>query len=196
MKKIIFLLPLCISLSVKGQDNLKALNNGLPVSEYLEKNFYSEISVDSCYAGIHYILIIPQKNGSVFLELTGDMNSIYKKRIETLLLADIWNKKLIKKCYRKKRIITQPIFLDITNNCTYNTTIFKGPKIDSLINTNFQKKSMYELAIKIMAQQHQLLVSSFNRLLPKNKGGFRHSSYYLLSPCYIKSRPLKKKVIM
>ena len=115
----------------------------------------------------------------------------YKKKLETLLSADIWNKKFVKKCYKKRKLIIQPILLDITENCNNDNSILSKPGKDSLLSSSFDKEKLYEVATRLLVKQHLSLIASYNKLSSDSNS----KRCLLLSQCYIKSIPVKKIIM-
>src|SRR5262245_3358536 len=88
------------------------------LSSYLQHQFYSENFADSCYTGIHF-LEISFSSKSVTTFISGNLNTIYKKRIEKLLSdpLNIWDKRYVSYCKKNKVHIVLPILFDINANC-------------------------------------------------------------------------------
>ncbi|MCS3798925.1 hypothetical protein [Niastella sp. OAS944] len=158
------------------------------LATYLQHQFYSESFVDSCYTGIHFLEIsFSSKSMSTFI--SGNLNSVYKKRIETLV-ADplkIWDKSYVAYCKKKKIHIVLPILFVINANCyrlkdTSNT-------VDPL-----NKSTVNELAIKILNSQSLSLKQSFNEIGLQQKG--KATNCILAAPCTISSRLNKQKTMM
>ena len=167
-------------------------NNDSSLSVFIQNNFFSEPFIDSCYLGIHFVNIEPQKNGVFKVSISGNLNSTFKKRIEDLIFLStkIWDKGLIDDCIKSKKSIVQPVLFDLNKNCTYNSN---EVIIDSS-SYSFDKEAIYKTTTKLLVQRYLLLIESFKQLSPQKNKIF--SDCYLLSPCYIGSRPLRRKMIM
>jgi hypothetical protein len=175
---------------LNGQKIFK--NNDSSLSVFIQNNFYSESFIDSCYLGIHFITIEPQKNGFFKVSISGNLNVTFKKRIEDLILLSTtnWEKNLVDDCIKNKKSIVQPVLFDLNKNCTYKTN---DVNVDSST-YSFGKEAIYETSTKLLVQRYLLLIESFKQLSPQKSKIY--SGCYLLSPCYIGSRPLKKKMDM
>jgi hypothetical protein len=114
----------------------------------------------------------------------------YRKRIETLLTANIWNKKFIRICRKQRELIIQPMFLDISKNCLNDISILKKPENDSVFKASFEKETLYEIATKLLVQQHLSLIESYKNLSSDIK-----RNCLLLPQCYIISKPTKKIIM-
>jgi len=190
MKILILFSQFFVSIISNSQDNLKMLNNGMKLSEYIEKYFYSSSSQDSCYTGIHYITISFERADLPIIQFSGNINPLYKTRIETLLLQKIWNDAFIKDSKKKDRVIIQPIFLDISKNCIYDTMNLSA---DSSLK-NISKERIYEVSTSLLVKQRIELIESYKNLFSTKKS--KTNTYLLLSPCYISARTPKEKIIM
>jgi len=175
---------------IDGQKIFK--NNDSSLSIFIQNNFYSESFIDSCYLGIHFITIDPQKNGFFKVSISGNLNVTFKKRIEDLILLSTknWEKNLVDDCIKNKKSIVQPVLFDLNKNCTYKSN---DVNVDSST-YSFGKEAIYETSTKLLVQRYLLLIESFKQLSPQKST--MYSGCYLLSPCYIGSRPLKKKMDM
>ena len=158
------------------------------LASYVQHQFYSESFVDSCYTGIHFLEIsFSPKSISTFI--SGNLNSVYKKRIENMV-ADplkIWDKSYVTYCKKKKIHIVLPILFVINANCyrlkdTSNT-------VDPL-----NKATVNELAIKILNSQSLSLKQSFNQIALEQKG--KATNVIMVAPCTISSRLNKQKTMM
>jgi hypothetical protein len=189
IKYLLFLSTFLFFDHLNGQKIFK--NNDSSLSVFIQNNFYSESFIDSCYLGIHFITIEPQKNGVFKIGISGNLNGTFKKRIEDLILLSTknWEKNLVDDCIKNKKSIVQPVLFDLNRNCTYKSNTMN---IDS--SYSFGKEAIYETSTKLLVQRYLLLVESFEQLSPPKSKIF--SDCYLLSPCYIGSRPLKKKMVM
>jgi len=67
---------------LNGQKIFK--NNDSSLSNFIQTNFFSETFIDSCYLGIHFITLEPQRNGVFKVNISGNLNTTFKKRIEPL----------------------------------------------------------------------------------------------------------------
>ncbi|OQP63693.1 hypothetical protein [Niastella populi] len=158
------------------------------LATYIQHQFYSENFVDSCYTGIHFLEVsFSSKSMSTFI--SGDLNSVYKKRIESLL-ADplkIWDKQYIAYCKRKKIHLVLPILFVVNANCY---------RLKEANNTAdpLNKATVNELAIKILSSQTLSLRQSFDKTGLQQKG--TPTNCILVAPCTISSRLNKQKTMM
>jgi hypothetical protein len=121
--------------------------------------------------------------------ISGDLNSVYKRRIESLLSdpLKIWDKRYVAYCKKKKIHIVLPILFLINANC-YRLKD-EGNSVDPL-----NKATVNELAIKILNSQSLSLKQSFNRIGLQQKG--KATNCIMVAPCTISSRLNKQKVMM
>ena len=113
-KRSILLLSAFIFFSnLHGQKIFK--NNDSSLSNFIQTNFFSETFIDSCYLGIHFVTIEPQKNGVFKVNISGNLNTTFKKRIEDLIVGStkIWDKGLVDDCIKNNRSIVQPVLFDL-----------------------------------------------------------------------------------
>ncbi len=158
------------------------------LATYIQHQFYSENFVDSCYTGIHFLEIsFSSKSMSTFI--SGDLNSVYKRRIESLLSdpLKIWDKQYVAYCRKKKIHLVLPLLFVINANC-YR---LKDPvsTVDPL-----NKATVNELAVKILNSQSLSLKQSFNQIGLAQKG--KATKCIMIAPCTISSRLNKQKVMM
>lgn len=188
MKVYLFVLLNFIAIASRAQQKKTVEPADTVLATYLQHQFYSENFVDSCYTGIHFLEIsFSSKSMSTFI--SGNLNSVYKKRIESLV-ADplkIWDKSYVAYCKKKKIHIVLPILFVINANCyrvkdTSNT-------VDPL-----NKSTVNELAIKILNSQSLSLKQSFNQIGLEQKG--KATNCILAAPCTISSRLNKQKTMM
>ena len=158
------------------------------LATYLQHQFYAENFADSCYTGIHFLEISFSK-GSTSTFISGNLNSVYKKRIESLV-ADplkIWDKRYVDYLKKNKVHIVQPILFVINANCYRLKDSVNA--VDPL-----NKATVNELAIKILNSQSLSLKQSFNQIQLEQKG--KAANCILVAPCTISSRLNKQKVMM
>jgi hypothetical protein len=159
------------------------------LATYLQRQFYSENFVDSCYTGIHF-LEIGFSSRSVSTFISGNLNPVYKKRIESLI-ADplkIWDKRYVAYLKKNKVHIVLPILFVINANC-YRLKDDLSNSVDPL-----SKSTVNELAIKILGSQTLSLKQSFNQIGLAQKG--KATNCILVAPCTISSRLNKQKTMM
>lgn len=149
------------------------LNNGKHLSSYLSDEIFKKIPLDTCYTGMRYILIYPKKDQSVLIEISGDIPTIIKTNLEKELLLNICNKRFLKKCFRQKKFIIQPVFLNITTHCNPEWYAFEdySMNIDSIMISSKLKKVIYETSTKLLVQRYLNIVKSFKELFPLKKTG-------------------------
>lgn len=188
MKVYLFCLLNLIAIASLAQKKQTVEPADTVLATYLQHQFYSENFVDSCYTGIHFLEIsFSSKSISTFI--SGDLNSVYKKRIESLI-ADplkIWDKRYVAYCKKNKVHIVLPILFVINANC-YR---LKDPAavVDPL-----NKATVNELAIKILNSQSLSLKESFNQIGLEQKG--KAANCIFVAPCTISSRLNKQKIMM
>lgn len=188
MKVYLFALLNLIAIASMAQQKQTVEPADTVLATYLQHQFYAENFVDSCYTGIHFLEIsFSSKSTSTFV--SGNLNSVYKKRIESLV-ADplkIWDKRFVANCKKKKIHIVQPILFVINANCY---------RLKDSINTvdPLNKATVNELAIKILNSQSLSLKQSFNQIGLEQKG--KPANCILVAPCTISSRLNKQKVMM
>lgn len=158
------------------------------LASYIQHQFYAENFADSCYTGIHFLEVsFSSKSVSTFI--SGNLNSVYKKRIENLV-ADplkIWDKRNVAYYKKKKVHIVLPILFVINANC-YRLNE-SGNAVDPL-----NKATVNELAIKILNSQSLSLKQSFNQIALEQKG--KAINCIMAAPCTISSRLNKQKTMM
>jgi len=158
------------------------------LASYIQHQFYSESFVDSCYTGIHFLEIsFSSRSTSTFI--SGNLNSVYKKRIESLISdpLKIWDKRYVAYLKKKKVHIVLPILFVINANC-YRL------KDTSNVVDPLNKATVNELAIKILNSQSLSLKQSFNQIGLEQKG--KATNCILVAPCTISSRLNKQKIMM
>ncbi|WP_207515890.1 hypothetical protein [Longitalea luteola] len=188
MKVYLFLILNLIATASLAQQKQTVEPADSVLATYLQRQFYSENFVDSCYTGIHFLEIsFSSKSMSTFI--SGNLNSVYKRRIESLL-ADplkIWDRRYVSYCKKNKIHIVLPILFVINANC-YRLND-PGNSVDHL-----SKATVNELAIKILNSQSLSLKESFNQIGLQQKG--KVTNCILVSPCTISSRLNKQKIMM
>ena len=161
------------------------------LATYIQHQFYSENFVDSCYTGIHFLEIsFSSKSMSTFI--SGNLNSVYKKRIEALI-ADplkIWDKQYVAYCKKKKIHLVLPILFVINANC-YRLKDSNNP-VDPV--DPVSKATVNELAVKMLSSQTLSLKQSFNQIGLEQKG--KVANCIMVAPCTISSRLNKQKTMM
>ena len=158
------------------------------LATYLQHQFYSESFVDTCYTGIHF-LEITFSSQAISTFISGNLNSVYKRRIESLLSdpLKIWDKRYVTYCKKNKIHIVLPILFVINVNC-YRLKDSNNP-VDPV-----SKATVNELAIKIMSSQTLSLQQSFNQIGLEQKG--KATNCIFVAPCTISSRLNKQKIMM
>ncbi|WP_205510260.1 hypothetical protein [Longitalea arenae] len=188
MKTLLFFILNSFALASLAQQKQTVEPADTVLATYIQQQFYSENFVDSCYTGIHF-LEISFTAGSMSTFISGDLNSVYKKRLEKLL-ADplkIWDKRYIAYCKKNKIHIVQPILFVINANCyrLKDSTNVADPLTKATVN---------ELAVKILSSQSLTLKQSFNQIGLAQKGKATHCIF--VAPCIISSRLNKQKTMM
>jgi hypothetical protein len=121
--------------------------------------------------------------------ISGNLNSVYKRRIESLLSdpLKIWDKRYVTYCKKNKIHIVLPILFFINVNCyrLKDSSNFVDPLSKATIN---------ELAIKILNSQSLSLKQSFNQIGLEQKG--KATNCIFVAPCTISSRLNKQKIMM
>ena len=118
MKTYLFVILNLIAIASFAQQKQTVEPSDTVLATYLQRQFYSESFVDTCYTGIHF-LDISFSSRSVSTFISGNLNSVYKKRIESLLSdpEKIWDKRYIAYCKKNKIHIVLPILFVINANC-------------------------------------------------------------------------------
>ena len=118
MKTYLFVILNLIAIASFAQQKQTVEPADTVLATYLQRQFYSESFVDTCYTGIHF-LDISFSSRSVSTFISGNLNSVYKKRIESLLSdpEKIWDKRYIAYCKKNKIHIVLPILFVINANC-------------------------------------------------------------------------------
>jgi hypothetical protein len=158
------------------------------LATYLQHQFYSESFVDTCYTGIHF-LEISFSSRSVSTFISGNLNSVYKKRIESLLFdpLKIWDNRYVAYCKKNKIHIVLPILFVVNANC-YRLKDANSP-VDPV-----SKATVNELAVKMLNSQTLSLKQSFNQIGLQQKG--KVANCILVAPCTISSRVNKQNTMM
>ena len=188
MKVYLFFLLIFIAITSQAQQKQTVEPADTVLASYLQHQFYSENFVDTCYTGIHFLEIsFSSKSMSTFI--SGNLNSVYKKRIESLV-ADplkIWDKRYVAYFKKKKIHILLPILFVINANCY---------RLKDSVNTvdPLNKATVNELAIKILNSQSLSLKQSFNQIGLEQKG--KAINCIMVAPCTISSRLNKQKIMM
>lgn len=188
MKVYLFFLLSFIAITSQAQQKQTIEPADTVLASYLQHQFYSENFVDTCYTGIHFLEIsFSSKSMSTFI--SGNLNSVYKKRIESLV-ADplkIWDKRYVAYLKKKKIHIVLPILFVINANCY---------RLKDSVNTvdPLNKATVNELAIKILNSQSLSLKQSFNQIGLEQKG--KAINCIMVEPCTISSRLNKQKIMM
>ena len=161
------------------------------LATYLQHQFYSESFVDTCYTGIHF-LEISFSSQSISTFISGNLNSVYKRRIESLLSdpLKIWDKRYVAYCKKNKIHIVLPILFVINANC-YRLKDSNNP-VDPV--DPVSKATVNELAVKMLSSQTLSLKQSFNQIGLQEKG--KVANCILVAPCTISSRLNKQKTMM
>jgi len=161
------------------------------LATYLQHQFYSESFVDTCYTGIHF-LEISFSSRSISTFISGNLNSVYKRRIESLLSdpLKIWDKRYVAYCKKNKIHIVLPVLFVINANCyrlkDSNSSV---DPVDPV-----SKATVNELAVKMLSSQTLSLKQSFNQIGLEQKG--KVANCILVAPCTISSRLNKQKTMM
>jgi hypothetical protein len=163
------------------------------LATYIQHQFYSENFVDSCYTGIH-LLEISFSSRSMSTFISGNLNSVYKRRIEKLLSdpLKIWDKRYVAYCKKKNINIVLPILFVVNANCSRERFLNLKDSSNSVDPLN--KATVNELAVKILLSQTLSLKQSFNQIALEQKG--KATNCILVAPCTISSRLNKQKVMM
>ncbi|OQP38604.1 hypothetical protein A4H97_17910 [Niastella yeongjuensis] len=188
MKVYLFFILNFIAIASLAQQKQTVEPADTVLATYLQRQFYSEPFVDTCYTGIHF-LEISFSSQSISTFISGDLNAVYKKRIESLL-ADplkIWDKRYVAYCKKNKIHIVLPILFVINVNC-YRLKEPNTP-VDPV-----SKATVNELAIKILNSQTLTLRQSFNQIGLAQKG--KPTNCIFVAPCTISSRLNKQKTMM
>lgn len=191
MKVYLFAILNLIAIATKAQQKQTVEPADTVLATYLQQQFYSESFVDTCYTGIHF-LDIDFSSRSVSTFISGNLNAVYKKRIESLL-ADplkIWDKRYVAYCKKNKVHIVLPILFAINANC-YRLKDSNNP-VDAV--DPVSKATVNELAVKMLGSQTLSLKQSFNQLGLEQKG--KATNCIMVAPCTISSRLNKQKTMM
>jgi hypothetical protein len=188
MKVYLFFILNSIAIASLAQQKQKVESADTVLATYLQRQFYSENFVDTCYTGIH-ILEISFTARSMSTFISGNLNSVYKKRIESLLSdpLKIWDKSYVAYCKKNKIHLVLPILFIINANC-YRLND-PGNPVDPV-----NKATVNELAIKILSSQTLSLRQSFDQVGLEQKG--KPTNCIWVAPCTISSRLNKQKVMM
>jgi hypothetical protein len=188
MKVYLFFILNLFAIASQAQQKQTAQPADTILATYLQHQFYSENFVDSCYTGTH-ILEISFSSQSMSTYISGNLNSVYKRRIESLLSdpLKIWDKRYVTYCKKNKIHIVLPILFFINVNC--NRLKDSSNFIDPL-----SKATINELAIKILNSQSSSLKQSFSQIGLEQKG--KAANCIFVTPCIISSRLNKQKIMM
>ena len=188
MKIYLFFILNLIAIASLAQQKQTVEPADTVLATYLQHQFYSENFVDSCYTGIH-ILEISFSSQSISTFISGNLNSVYKRRIESLVSdpLKIWDKRYVENCKKKKIHIVLPILFVINANC-YRLKDSSN-SVDPLT-----KATINELAIKILSSPTLSLKQSFNQIGLEQKG--KATNCIFVAPCTISSRLNKQKTMM
>lgn len=191
MKVYLFFILNLIALASLAQQKQTVEPADTVLATYLQHQFYSEKFADSCYTGIHF-LEISFSSRSISTFISGNLNSVYKRRIESLL-ADplkIWDKRYVAYCKKNKIHIVLPILFVINANC-YRLKDSNNP-VDPV--DPVSKATVNELAIRMLSSQTLSLKQSFNQIGLEQKG--KATNCIFVAPCTISSRLNKQKTMM
>lgn len=188
MKVYLFFILNLIAITSLAQQKQTVEPADTVLATYLQRQFYSESFVDTCYTGIHF-LDISFSSQSVSTFISGNLNSVYKKRIESLLSdpLKIWDKRYVTYCKKNKVHIVLPILFVINANC-YRL----GDSNNSA--DPVSKATVNELAIKMLSSQTLTLKQSFTQIGLEQKG--KATNCVMVAPCTISSRLNKQKTMM
>jgi|GEM_PF-6876059 len=188
MKVYLFVLLTLIATASLAQQKQTVEPADTVLAAYLQHQFYSESFVDTCYTGIH-LLEINFSSRTISTFISGNLNSVYKRRIESLLSdpLKIWDKRYVEYCKKNKIHIVLPILFVINANC-YRLGDPNNP-VDPV-----SKATVNELAIKMLNSQSISLKQSFNQIGLEQKG--KVANCILVAPCTISSRLNKQKTMM
>ena len=191
MKTYLFFILNVIALTSLAQQKKPIEPADTVLASYLQHQFYSEPFVDTCYTGIHF-LDISFTSRSVSTFISGNLNSVYKKRIESLV-ADplkIWDARYIAYCKKNKIHIILPILFVINANC-YRLKDSNNA-VDAV--DPVSKATVNELAVRMLSSQTLSLKQSFNQIALEQKG--KTANCLMVAPCTIGSRLNKQKTMM
>jgi hypothetical protein len=191
MKVYLFFILNLIAVASLAQQKQTAEPTDTVLATYLQRQFYSESFVDTCYTGIHF-LEISFSSQSIATFISGNLNSVYKRRIESLLSdpLKIWDKRYLTYCKKNKIHIVLPILFVINANC-YRLKDSNSPMDPA---DPVSKATVNELAVKMLSSQTLSLKQSFNQIGLEQKG--KVSNCILVAPCTISSRLNKQKTMM
>ncbi|AEW00119.1 hypothetical protein A4D02_28700 [Niastella koreensis] len=191
MKTYLFVVLNFIAIASFAQQKKTVEPADTVLATYLQRQFYSESFVDTCYTGIHF-LDISFSSRSISTFISGNLNSVYKKRIESLL-ADpekIWDKRYVAYCKKNKIHIILPVLFVINANC-YRLKDSNNP-VDAV--DPVSKATVNELAVKMLGSQTLSLKQSFNQIGLEQNG--KAANCIMVAPCTISSRLNKQKTMM
>ena len=188
MKVYLFVILNLFAIASQAQQKQTVEPADTVLATYLQHQFYSENFVDSCYTGIHFLEIsFSSKSMSTFI--SGNLNSVYKRRIESLLSdpLKIWDKRYVTYLKKNKIHIVLPILFVINANCY---------RLKDSINSvdPLNKATVNELAVKILSSQSLSLKQSFDQIGLEQKG--KATNCIMVAPCTISSRLNKQKIMM
>jgi hypothetical protein len=191
MKVYLFFILNLIAVASLAQQKQTVEPADTVLATYLQHQFYSESFVDTCYTGIHF-LDISFSSSSISTFISGNLNSVYKRRIESLLSdpLKIWDKRYVTYCKKNKIHIVLPILFVINANCyrlkDSNNSV---DPVDPV-----SKATVNELAVKMLSSQTLSLKQSFIQIGLEQKG--KATNCILVAPCTISSRLNKQKIMM
>ena len=191
MKVYLFFILNLIAVASLAQQKQTVEPADTVLATYLQRQFYSESFVDTCYTGIHF-LEISFSSQSISTFISGNLNSVYKRRIESLLSdpLKIWDKRYLTYCKKNKIHIVLPILFVINANCyrlkDSNSSMDPADPVS--------KATVNELAVKMLSSQTLSLKQSFNQIGLEQKG--KVANCILVAPCTISSRLNKQKTMM
>jgi len=188
MKVYLFFILNLIAIASLAQQKQTVEPTDTVLATYLQQQFYSENFVDSCYTGIHF-LEISFSSQSMSTFISGNLNSVYKRRIESLLSdpLKIWDKRYVTYCKKNKIHIVLPILFVVNANC------YRLGDSNNAVDP-VSKATVNELAIKMLSSQTLSLRQSFNQIGLEQKG--KAANCILVAPCTISSRLNKQKTMM
>jgi hypothetical protein len=191
MKVYLFFILNLIAVASVAQQKQTVEPTDTVLATYLQHQFYSESFVDTCYTGIHF-LEISFSSRSISTFISGNLNSVYKRRIESLLSdpLKIWDKRYVAYCKKNKIHIVLPVLFVINANC-YRLKDPNNP-VDPV--DPVSKATVNELAVKMLSSQTLSLKQSFNQIGLEQKG--KVANCILVAPCTISSRLNKQKTMM
>jgi hypothetical protein len=176
---------------IMGQDSTLDL--------YFSHSLEKKIIGDSCISGMYFLKFSVDKKGNINnYDYSQLMPLAFEAEIKTLLdgIKEKWDKKFIKLVAKKNKIIIQPVFLHIDNNCSINPSLLEKLNFDSS-----DKEAKQVIALK---NATMILLSSYIINVQKTYidafdfGGnsFSYMNCVLLKPCLIIRNIPGKKIKM